>query len=45
VSAGRRLVGGALVALGVIYLLNAAGVIDAGGVVGRWWPGLFIAWG
>lgn len=44
-SAGRSLVGGALVALGAIYLLDAAGVIEAGGVVGRWWPGLFIALG
>ena len=44
-SAGRSLVGGALVALGAIYLLDAAGVIDAGGVVGRWWPCLFIALG
>ncbi|MBN2112690.1 MAG: hypothetical protein JW785_01025 [Acidimicrobiia bacterium] len=44
-SAGRSLVGGALMALGAVYLLDAAGVLEAGGVVGRWWPGLFIALG
>jgi hypothetical protein len=44
-SAGRSLVGGALVAFGAIYLLDAAGVMDAGGSVGRWWPCLFIALG
>ena len=44
-SAGRSLVGGALVALGALYLLDAAGAIAAGGVVGKWWPCLFIALG
>ena len=44
-SAGRSLVGGALVALGALYLLDVAGVIEAGGVVGKWWPALFIALG
>jgi predicted membrane protein len=44
-SAGRSLVGGAFVALGALYLLDAAGVVEAGGVVGRWWPGLLIALG
>lgn len=44
-SAGRSLFGGALVALGALYLLDAAGVIAAGGIVGKWWPALFIALG
>jgi len=44
-SAGRSLVGGALVALGAIFLLDAAGVMDAGGILGKWWPCLFIALG
>jgi hypothetical protein len=45
VSAGRSLVGGALVVLGGLYLLDVAGVVKAGGVVGRWWPALFITLG
>jgi len=45
VSAGRSLVGAALVALGAVYLLDAAGVIEGGGVVGRWWPVLIVALG
>jgi hypothetical protein len=44
-SAGRSLFGGALVALGALYLLDAAGVVAAGGIVGKWWPALFIALG
>ncbi|MFH1330551.1 MAG: LiaF domain-containing protein [Actinomycetota bacterium] len=44
-SAGRSLVGGALMALGAIFLLEAAGVVEAGGLVGKWWPGLFLALG
>ena len=39
VNAGRSLVGAALVALGVVYLLDVAGV------VGRWWPVLLVALG
>ena len=44
-SAGRSLVGGALMALGALFLLDAAGVLDAGGAVGRWWPVLLVALG
>jgi hypothetical protein len=44
-SAGRSLVGGAFIALGALFLLDAAGVLDAGGAVARWWPALFIALG
>jgi predicted membrane protein len=45
VSAGRALVGAALVALGAVYLLDVAGVIEGGSVVGRWWPVLLVALG
>jgi hypothetical protein len=44
-SAGRTLVGTALVALGAIYLLDAAGVVSGGTVAGRWWPALFVLLG
>ncbi|MBM3694498.1 MAG: hypothetical protein FJW79_00975 [Actinobacteria bacterium] len=44
-SPGRSLVGGALMTLGVLYLLDAVGVLDAGPVVSRWWPVLLVALG
>ena len=44
-SAGRSLVGGALMVLGALYLLDAAGVVEAAGAVARWWPGLLVALG
>lgn len=44
-SAGRALLGAALVALGALYLLDVAGVIEGGEVVGRWWPILLVALG
>ena len=45
VNAGRSLVGAALVALGVVYLLDVAGVVAGGGVVGRWGPVRLVARG
>ena len=45
VSAGRAVLGVALVALGAVYLLDVAGVIEGGEVVGRWWPVLVVALG
>lgn len=45
VNVGRTLVGSALVALGLVYLLDVAGVLDSGGFVGRWWPLLVIGLG
>lgn len=45
VSAGRTLLGAALVALGAVFLLDVAGVIEGGPVVGRWWPVLVVALG
>jgi hypothetical protein len=44
-SAGRTLIGAALVVLGAIYLLDAAGVIAGGNAAGKWWPALLIALG
>lgn len=39
----RMLSGSALVVVGVLVLLDVAGVLDAGAVVGGWWPLLIIA--
>lgn len=44
-SSGRTLVGLTLVALGVVWLLDAAGVLDGGDTVGRWWPVVIIGLG
>lgn len=45
VSAGRTLVGVALVTIGALYLLDVAGVVKAGGFIARWWPVLLVALG
>jgi hypothetical protein len=45
VNVGRTLVGAALVALGAVYLLDVAGVIDSRGLIGRWWPLLVVGLG
>ena len=42
---GRLLVGLSVVALGILFLLDAAGFLDAGGVIGRWWPAVIVAGG
>jgi len=42
---GRVLLGGSVVAAGVILLLGAAGVVDAGHVIGSWWPVVIVAGG
>ncbi|MBI5105422.1 MAG: hypothetical protein HZB46_10675 [Solirubrobacterales bacterium] len=42
---GRLLLGLAVLALGVLYLLDAAGTLDAGRAIDRWWPLLFVAAG
>lgn len=39
---GRAYFGGILVALGVLFLLDTADVLDAGDVIGAWWPILLI---
>ena len=42
---GRLLLGLAVVAVGVLFLLEAAGVLDAGTTIAEWWPLLVIAAG
>lgn len=41
----RTLLGIVLVALGGLFLLDQAGRLDAGGVIGNWWPLIIIALG
>jgi lia operon protein LiaF len=41
----RLVIGGALVVLGLLYLLKLANVLDAGDVVRDWWPVILIAMG
>jgi cell wall-active antibiotic response 4TMS protein YvqF len=45
VKPGRVLIGLALVALGVLFLLDRAGTLDAGNVIGDWWPVAIIGLG
>jgi hypothetical protein len=45
VDLGRLLIGLTVVALGVLYLLDGAGTLDAGEAVHDWWPALFVAAG
>lgn len=42
---GWLLAGLALIALGIIFLLDQAGVWDAGDVISQWWPALIIVLG
>jgi predicted membrane protein len=42
---GRLLLGSSVVALGVLFLLDSAGVLDAGRAIDRWWPLLIVAAG
>lgn len=42
---GRLLLGLTIVALGVLYLLDAAGVLDARKAIDQWWPALLVAAG
>jgi predicted membrane protein len=42
---GRVLVGLALIGLGTLFLLDRAGTLDAGEVIGDWWPVIIIALG
>jgi predicted membrane protein len=45
VRPGRILLGVALIALGVVFLLDRADVLDAGETIGDWWPAAIIAVG
>jgi hypothetical protein len=42
---GRLLLGLTIVALGVLFLLDSAGVLDADRAIDRWWPALLVAAG
>jgi predicted membrane protein len=42
---GRILLGLVVVALGTLFLLESADVLDAGKAIGDWWPALIIATG
>jgi predicted membrane protein len=42
---GRILLGGVVITLGVLVLLDAAGQIDAGKAISNWWPVVVIAIG
>ena len=42
---GRMLLGLVVVSLGVLFLLDTAGVLDAGTAIGRWWPLVIVAAG
>lgn len=44
-SPGRILIGLALIGLGVVFLLDRAGNIEAGEILGDWWPVAIIAVG
>jgi len=42
---GRLLLGLVVIAVGALYLLDAAGVLDAGATIDDWWPTVIIAAG
>jgi hypothetical protein len=44
-NAGRALVGASLVAIGVVYVLDANGALEAGTTFAEWWPTVIIALG
>ena len=45
VGVGRPLLAFLVIAVGVLFLLDAAGVLDAGAVISDWWPVAIIALG
>ncbi len=44
-SRGRLLIGAVLITLGLLFLLDQTGVLDAGRAIGDWWPLIFVAAG
>jgi hypothetical protein len=42
---GRLLLGGVIVTIGALFLLDAAGALDAGRAISRWWPSVLVAAG
>jgi predicted membrane protein len=45
IDVGRLLLGAVVLALGTLLLLDAAGTLDAGDAIERWWPAVLIAAG
>ena len=45
VDLGRLLIGAAVIALGVLFLLDSADTLDAGRAIDRWWPAVIVAGG
>ncbi len=41
----RVVMGATLIAIGVLFLLDRADVLDAGQVIGDWWPAVIVASG
>ncbi|MET0831262.1 MAG: hypothetical protein ABWY62_02695, partial [Acidimicrobiia bacterium] len=44
-SLGRAVLGGAAIVAGAVLFLSVIGDVDAGAVLGRWWPLVLIALG
>lgn len=44
-NAGRLLFGSILAALGVVFFLDSTGTVEAGHVIGSWWPVAIVALG
>ncbi|MEK7253044.1 MAG: LiaF domain-containing protein [Actinomycetota bacterium] len=44
-NAGRILFGSLVAAVGVVFILDSAGVVSAGDVIGSWWPVAIVALG
>jgi predicted membrane protein len=44
-SRGRAFIGILLIALGVLFLLDQGGVLDAGETIDQWWPVVFVVAG
>jgi hypothetical protein len=45
IDLGRLVIGGSALAVGILYLLDAMGVLEAGEVLGAWWPVVIVAVG
>ena len=41
----RVVMGATLIAIGVLFLLDRADVLDAGQVIGDWWPAVIVGFG
>ena len=41
----RVVMGATLIAIGALFLLDRADVLDAGQVIGDWWPATIVAFG